>query len=94
MTAPTQDSAASVAILSALANTTATFGATTFDVVFDNAFADPLGIASSQPSCLADDADVTGVSQGSSLTVNATSYTVRELQPDGLGLTRLILEAA
>lgn len=94
MTAPAQDSAISMAILSALINSTATFSGSTFGVVFDNAFADPLGMASSTPSCLAADGDVSGVSQGGSLTVNSVNYIVRELRPDGLGLTRLILEAA
>lgn len=62
--------------------------------LFDNFPTDPLGIATSQPVLLVNEDDTGTVAAGDSITVSGTSYTVREVQPDGLGLTRLILEAA
>ncbi len=61
-------------------------------VIFDNEYLASLGVESSNPVALADDADVAGVSQGISVIVNAVNYTVAESQPDGTGFTVLELE--
>jgi len=37
--------------------------------------------------------DVTGIAEGSLITINGSSYAVTDLQPDGTGVTMLILEA-
>jgi flagellar capping protein FliD len=37
--------------------------------------------------------DVTDVGQGSTLTISDTSYAVTDVQPDGTGMTQLMLEA-
>lgn len=37
--------------------------------------------------------DVSDASHGAKLTIDAVIYTVRGVQPDGTGLTRLVLEA-
>ena len=52
------------------------------------------GMASTQPSALVRSADVADVSVGGSLDVNGATYVVAELQPDGTGMTTLLLEKA
>tara|TARA_R110000823_G_scaffold314456_2_gene443676 strand:+ start:5707 stop:5997 length:291 start_codon:yes stop_codon:yes gene_type:complete len=37
--------------------------------------------------------DVTGVGQGSTLSISGANYVVTDVQPDGTGMTQLILEA-
>lgn len=74
--------------------TAATVGGATvrgiFDADYATAFSD---IAGTQPSFLCASSAVAAVAIGAALSVNSTSYTVAEIQPDGTGLTRLILEA-
>lgn len=74
------------------ANATAVIGATSVSVLFDNGYADVLGIAATGPSILGVGSDLTAATQGSSLTVNGTGYTVTAIEPDGTGLTRLRLQ--
>lgn len=62
--------------------------------LFDSAFDDPLGIGSSQPVLWVREAATGAIAQGAAITVGAVAYTVREVQPDGFGLTRLTLEKA
>lgn len=72
----------------------ATLGAATVPVIFDAAFADALGIvAGTQPTCLAASADVASAAVGDTITINAVAYTIAEIQPDGTGLTRLMLKS-
>ncbi|MEY2686555.1 MAG: hypothetical protein RL375_753 [Pseudomonadota bacterium] len=75
---------------------TATVGAASFPVIFDSAYQAPLGgmIESTGPVCQAKSADVSTVVQGTAITVNAVAYKVREVQPDGTGVTTLFLERA
>lgn len=42
-------------------------------------------------TCVAE--DVPGAAYGDAITVNSVSYKIREPQPDGTGIMRLILEA-
>lgn len=71
----------------------ATLGAATVPVIFDNAFSDALGIVSStQPVALGTTADLAAATVGSTITINAVAYTIAEIQPDGTGLTRLMLK--
>ena len=73
----------------------ATIGAATVPVIFDAAYADALSIVSgTQPVALAASADVSAVSSGTSITINAVAYTVTAIEPDGTGLTRLRLQEA
>lgn len=71
----------------------ATLGAATVPVIFDNAFADALGIvAATQPVALGTSADLAAATVGGTITINAVAYTIAEIQPDGTGLTRLMLK--
>ncbi len=73
---------------------TATVGAASFPVIFDNGYQSALGgmVESTGPQCMAKSADVSTVVQGTSITINAVAYKVREVQPDGTGVTVLFLE--
>jgi hypothetical protein len=42
---------------------------------------------------LVETADVTGIAYGSTLTIDSDSYVVTDVQPDGTGMTTLMLEA-
>lgn len=72
----------------------ATLGAATITVIFDAAYADPLGIAGTEPRATCASADVAALVQGSPITIGGKAYTVRDKQPDGTGITVLLLEAA
>lgn len=62
--------------------------------VFDAPYANPLQIDNTQPTFTTDEDGVDGIAQGDTLTVGSTDYTVRALEPDGVGMLRLILETA
>lgn len=73
----------------------AVLGAATVPVIFDAAFADVLGIvAATQPVALASSADVSAATVGGTITIEAVAYTIAEIQPDGTGLTRLMLKTS
>lgn len=65
-----------------------------FAVIFDNAYAGLLGdrLEGAQPQAVARSADVADLTHGSACTINGTDYVVAGLQPDGTGMTTLILE--
>lgn len=69
--------------------------ASTFTAIFDNDFLavdlDESEVESTEPTLLARTADVSGLAHGDSLTISSTSYTVRGIQPDGTGMTQIML---
>ena len=69
--------------------------ATTFTGIFDNDFLavdlDESEVESTEPTLLARTADVSGLAHGDTLTISAVSYTVRGIQPDGTGMTQIML---
>ena len=63
--------------------------------IFDAAYADVFGIvAGTRPALLIASADAPDVAIDDAVTIGATTYTVAVVQPDGTGMTRLLLEAA
>jgi hypothetical protein len=95
MTAPFAaiEAATATAAVAALSNADATIGLATVAVIFDNAFADPLGIvADTRPVAHAKSADVSTVAVGNTVVINAVTYTVAEIHPDGTGITQLVLK--
>ena len=86
------------AVLSRLANTDATVNAVAVSGIFDNGYAlgnaGMLGMATSQPSLTIATTDVPATPVGAAVVVNATSYLVAAHEPDGTGLSRLLLESA
>lgn len=70
----------------------AAIGSRTISVVLDHQYMVGLGVVEgSNPIALCKDADVVGVLHGDSITIDSIVYTVREVQPDGSGMTLLQL---
>lgn len=61
--------------------------------IFDKAYQESFGIVSGDNPILVVSSNV-AAAEGDSVTINATSYTVAGVQPDGTGITILQLEAA
>ncbi len=81
------------------ATATLRFGETfSFQVIFDNAYAQALSVgpemASAQPTALAIESDLAEISVGTPLEIREKRYTVVEMQPDGTGMVSLLLELA
>lgn len=70
--------------------------------IFDAAFAAPLegslagpgGVESTGPRLLVRSADVSGIAHGQAIEIGDDDYTVAGVEPDGTGLTAILLEAA
>lgn len=88
------ESAINSVSLSALGNATANIAGVLVNGMFDKPYMTPLGMSNSAPSFIALDSDVESVAVGDSLTISGDTWTVREIQPDGRGMTALMLEAA
>ncbi len=67
----------------------------TFYIIFDDSFslvsAESGEIESTAPEATAKSSDVSGVEHGDELKINGTLYSIAGIQPDGTGLTTLIL---
>jgi len=48
-------------------------------------------VESTEPTLLARTADVSSLAHGDTLTISAVNYTVRGIQPDGTGMTQIML---
>lgn len=72
---------------------TATVGGVSVRGIFDNAYQDSFGIvASPQPSLLIASSSAPSAAVGDSVVANTATYTIAEIQPDGTGMTRLLLK--
>lgn len=60
--------------------------------LFDGFYTDPMGMASSVPILTVASADVSGAVHGTLVVAGAVNYTVQGIEPDGAGVTRLILQ--
>lgn len=73
-------------------------GGTAFDAIFDDEDADVLGIEGTGPRITVTDETIADRSLARGDTVvrssDATSWVIREVEPDGKGITVLILEEA
>jgi len=75
-------------------------GAETVNGVFDNEYVGVLDgeastpVESTRPVFTVATDDVTGIGHGDSVVISGTTYTVRGVEPDGTGVTRLVMEAA
>lgn len=67
-----------------------------FQVIFDNAYTAGLvdRFESAQPQALARSADVADLAHGCAFSVGGADYLVAGLQPDGTGMTTVLLELA
>lgn len=95
MTAPFAaiETATAANAVAALANVSAVVDGVAVNGIFDNAHGDAFGIAGSVPtlSCASDEIDA---ERGDAVTIGATSYTITNVEPDGTGMTRLMLQEA
>lgn len=81
--------------VAALANVTATVDSVTVNGIFDNDYLTAMGVtAGTGPVLFCAAADVTSAGQGDAVTVNATSYTITGIEPDGTGMVLLRLQEA
>lgn len=70
----------------------ATLAGNAVTVIFDNGYQPGLGeFEGNNPLATIKESSIAGVVHGASLVIGATSYTVREIQPDGTGLAVLQL---
>jgi len=67
-------------------------GATSIAGIFSQEYVDALGVESFHPVFLAQTAEVKDLAHGHSLEINQKRYKIAGKQPDGFGLTNLILE--
>ena len=76
----------------------ATLDGAPVSVIFDNGSAraavGPFGMATTQPQVTIATASVPSAPVGKAMVVNGTAYTIAEHQPDGTGISMLLLEAA
>ena len=83
------------ALLADYGSTVTKADASTFVAIFDNDFLavdlDESEVESTEPTLLARTADVSGLAHGDLLTISSTNYTVRGIQPDGTGMTQIML---
>lgn len=77
---------------------TAIVGGQTVSVIFDNGYAlggvGAIGMASSQPTLTLATASVPANPVGTAVAVGGGNYLVGAHEPDGTGMSRLLLEAA
>lgn len=71
--------------------------ATNVNGIFDNDFfeaeaAGTVGIAYQQPRFMCATSDVANAADGDAIVINSVNYTIRVVQPDGTGVTTLVLE--
>ncbi len=72
-----------------------TYNLVTFNGIYDNAFIEDqqgqIQIETLEPQIMVKTSDVTGLTHGETMTVNSVAYKVKEIQPDGTGITRILL---
>ena len=76
----------------------ATHSGSTVRGIFDNEYseADPggeVGFTSSEPRFTCRTSEISSAVTGDTITISGTIYTIREIMPDGTGVTELLLEA-
>ena len=82
-------------VIKHLANAVADFGyGVTVDGIFDNAYLDALGFSGATPVFNCISSAVSGVAQGDAVAIGGINYTVIRIEPDGIGMTRLVLQEA
>lgn len=82
-------------IIGRLANATALVGGREVPVIFDTPYADAFDdhIDTAAPQCLGDSAALGTLQRDDTLRIDGRPYRVQRAEPDGTGLTRLLLYA-
>ena len=67
----------------------------TVRALFDNGSVDAFGIvAGTAPILLTASAGISSAAVGDAVTANSVAYTITDIQPDGTGMSRLLLDLA
>lgn len=74
------------------AATSATLGGTAVSGIFDNGYAEAFGMDGSAPSLTLKSSAAAAAAHGTAVVVDGVNYTVQGIEPDGTGVTKLILE--
>lgn len=84
---------ANASVLAALANAVAVVGGVEVPVIFDAPYAAPFASQAdaAEPECRGASRDLAGVQRGGSIVIDGRTYQVLRAEPDGAGLTRLVL---
>lgn len=61
--------------------------------IFDSAYLDSLSVDSSSPVFLCASGDILGLGRGDEIEIDGIMYCVARLEPDGTGMTNIVLEA-
>lgn len=69
-------------------------GSVSVNVIFDYAYVDQYGTASTNPLITANAADFSAATVGQSLVVGGVNYKIQSLEPDGTGIVRIELTRA
>jgi len=72
---------------------TCTVNAVSTEGIFDKEYGEIFNMDGNKPVLLIKTSDIGSAVRGSAVVVNAASYTIAGIEPDGQGMTRLILEA-
>lgn len=88
------ETATAASVVAALANATATLSVGgSAEGIFDAPSAEAFGLVSGRArSFTGKTTDLSAVTVGSTLTIGGTAYTVAGLEPDGTGMTRVVLK--
>lgn len=93
------ETAANAAVLAHLSNAVAQFGDTSVAVIFDRPNANAFGglVEASQPQLHGPSASLSSLRHGDGIVIKRTgqsdqSFTVAATEPDGTGITRIVLE--
>lgn len=87
-------SALNDAVVTQLGDTTLTWGTLTAAGLLLTDYAENFDIITRQTRFIVQSSALPAIAQGASVTVGATAYTVRNVEPDGTGLIALGLERA
>ena len=72
----------------------AVLGASTVSVIFDRVWIETQGAGATQPVCQGKTSDLGAATHGTAITIGGTAYNVIDNQPDGTGMTTLVLQLA
>lgn len=72
---------------------TATVGVNSVDGIFDNEYITAFDTTGTQPvfHCRSSDVSLYSIARGTTLVINGTTYTVQNIEPDGTGMSKLVL---
>jgi hypothetical protein len=69
-------------------------GSTTVNVIYDHAYIDTYGTASTNPLITANAADFSSATIGQTLVIESINYKIQSIEPDGTGIVRIELTRA